>query len=91
MKRLKERTENYQVNGFRLLWLMGEILCLKDQIPNLQKNLVYFSENKVFYDWDLDFKSQKFLLKILILESWIGKIIYLKKKFLFGKGQLMVK
>lgn len=89
MKRLKERTENYQVHGFTVLWLMGQDLWLKDQITNLQKNLVYFSENRGFYYWELDFKTQKLRLKTLIHEDLRGKIIYLQEEIPFGQGRLI--
>lgn len=89
MKRLKERKENYQVHGFTVLWLMGENLWLKDQITNLQKNLVYFSENRGFYYWELDFKTQKLRLKSLNHEDLRGKIIYLQEEIPFGQGRLI--
>ncbi|MDN6224328.1 MAG: competence protein CoiA, partial [Lactococcus lactis] len=88
-KRLKERTENYQVHGFTVLWLMGQDLWLKDQITELQKNLVYFSENRGFYYWELDFKAQKMRLKSLIHEDLRGKIIYLQEEIPFGEGRLI--
>ncbi|MDG4980214.1 competence protein CoiA family protein [Lactococcus lactis] len=88
-KRLKERTENYQVHGFTVLWLMGQDLWLKEQITELQKNLVYFSENRGFYYWELDFKAQKMRLKSLIHEDLRGKIIYLQEEIPFGEGRLI--
>ncbi len=42
MKRLKERTENYQVHGFTVLWLMGQDLWLKDQITETSKKSSLF-------------------------------------------------
>ncbi|MDP0902157.1 hypothetical protein Q6259_26605, partial [Klebsiella pneumoniae] len=76
-------------HGFTVLWLMGENLWLKDQITNLQKNLVYFSENRGFYYWELDFKTQKLRLKTLIHEDLSGKLFIYKKKSLLGKDDLL--
>ncbi|MFG7387865.1 hypothetical protein ACGO3R_04505 [Lactococcus lactis] len=53
------------------------------------KNLVYFSENRGFYYWELDFKAQKMRLKSLIHEDLRGKIIYLQEEIPFGEGRLI--
>jgi competence protein CoiA len=89
IKRLKERTENYQSHGYVVIWLMGKDLWLKDQITKLQRHLVYFSENRGFYYWELDFKAQNLRLKSLIHEDLRGKIIYLQEEISFGQGRLI--
>jgi competence protein CoiA len=89
IKRLKERTVNYQSHGYKVLWLMGKDLWLKEQMTKLQRNLVYFSENRGFYYWELDFQAQKLRLKSLIHEDLRGKIIYLKEEIFFGEGRLI--
>ncbi|MDU0399165.1 hypothetical protein [Lactococcus lactis] len=85
----KRKDRDYQVHGFTVLWLMGQDLWLKDQITELQKNLVYFSEKKRFYYWELDFKAQKMRLKSLIHEDLREKLFIYKKKFLLGKDDLL--
>ncbi|WP_332373838.1 competence protein CoiA [Lactococcus cremoris] len=89
IKRLKERTENYKAHGFKVLWLMGKDLWLAEQVTKLQKNLVYFSENRGFFYWELDFQRKKLRLKSLIHEDLPGRIICLQEEIPFGKGRLI--
>lgn len=89
LKRLKERTENYQAYGFKVIWLMGKDLWIKKGMTTLQKNLMGFSENRGFYFWELDEKNQKLRLKSLIHEDLAHHTMYLTDVFEFQKGNLL--
>ncbi|AYG00760.1 competence protein CoiA [Lactococcus allomyrinae] len=89
LKRLKERTENYQTHGYSVIWLMGKKLWLSHQLTELQKNLMYFSENRGFYFWELDLERKKLRLKSLIHQDLRGNILHLTEEILFGHGELL--
>ena len=88
-KRLKERTESYRQHGYRVLWLLGKKLWLKNTLTNLQKDFLYFSQNMGFHLWELDEQKQLLRLKYLIHEDLHGKVQYKEKSFAFGKGNLL--
>ena len=88
-KRLKDRTDSYRQHGYRVLWLLGKKLWLKDSLTNLQKDFLYFSQNMGFYLWELDEQQQLLRLKYLIHEDLHGKVQYKEKNFAFGKGNLL--
>ncbi|RZI48934.1 competence protein CoiA [Lactococcus kimchii] len=89
LKRLKERSENYRQHGYRVLWLMGKDLWMQERLTELQKNLLYFSENRGFYYWELDLEKQKLRLKSLIHEDLQGHLLYLTDEFSFKKAPLL--
>ena len=89
LKRLRERSENYRKHGYTVIWLMGKDLWLSQSMSELQKNLMYFSENRGFYFWELDLDKQKLRLKSLIHQDLRGKIIHLTEEFSFGQGNLL--
>ncbi|GFH41730.1 competence protein CoiA [Lactococcus hodotermopsidis] len=88
-QRLRERTDNYRVHGYTVLWLMGKDLWLGESLSTLKKNLLYFSQNAGFYYWELDLKYEKIRLKYLIHEELTGKLQYLTREFDFGSENLL--
>lgn len=89
LQRLKERTENYRGHGFSVIWLMGNGLWLRKEMTELQKNLMYFSNNRGFYFWELDLQNRKLRLKSLIHQDLRGKIFHLTDEFSFDRGNLL--
>ncbi|WP_057490776.1 competence protein CoiA [Streptococcus orisasini] len=76
---LRERTQAYQNNGFQVLWLLGKKLWLTRRLSNLQKQLLYFSQNMGFHLWELDLDRHCLRLKYLIYEDIFGKVYYQTK------------
>jgi competence protein CoiA len=89
LKRLRERTENYRTHGYTVLWLMGYDLWLRKNLTELQKNLMYFSENRGFYFWELDLEERKLRLKSLLHQNLRGQIVHLTEEIPFGQGNLL--
>ncbi|MFV0555835.1 MAG: competence protein CoiA [Lactovum sp.] len=83
IKRLFERTRNYQKHGYKVLWLLGKDLWIKNKLSPLQYHFLYFSKNRGFYCWELDLKRQKIRLKYLIHQNLRGEIAYLIEEFSF--------
>lgn len=87
--RLRERTRAYQEAGYYVLWLLGEKLWLRDTIKPLQKDFLYFSQNRGFHLWELDLEKQVLRLKYLIHEDLHGQIQCQEESFAFGEGGLL--
>jgi Competence protein len=81
LKRLKERTDTYLENGYKVVWMMGENLHLKERMTKLQENLTYFSRNLGFYYWELHLKKRLIRLKYMIHRDLKGELIYLQVDF----------
>lgn len=89
LTRLHERTENYRVHGYYVIWLMGRDLWLKEQLTALQKNLMYFSKNRGFYFWELDLEKRELRLKSMLHENLRGKITFVEENFPFEQENLL--
>ena len=89
LKRLSERTKNYQRCGIKVIWLMGQDLWLNQRMSQLQRNLMYFSNNCGFYFWELDNANDEVRLKSLIHEDVRGEIYYVTKYFQFYHDDLL--
>ena len=89
LQRLAERTKNYHKHGYKVIWLMGKDLWLKKSLTELQKNLLYFSENRAFFYWELDLENKKIRIKFLIHQNLRGKLIHLTEEFSFGQSNLL--
>lgn len=89
LERLIERTENYRKHGFYVIWLMGKNLWLKKTAPTLQENLVYFSENRGFYYWELDEGRKKIRLKSLIHQDIKGQLYFKMEEYDLFSGDLL--
>ena len=89
IQRLRERTQAYHTQGFTVIWLLGENLWLKASLTDLQKNMMYFSENRGFYIWEADLEKEVMRLKSLIHQDLRGKAIYLAEEFSFDTGSLL--
>ncbi|GHU40998.1 competence protein CoiA [Bacilli bacterium] len=89
IQRLKERTETYRVHGYTVLWLMGKDLWLGQHLTTLKRQLLYFSQNAGFYDWELDLAREKLRLNYLCHEDLTGHLHYLKREFPFDEGNLL--
>ena len=82
-KRLNRRTQAYSDAGYKVLWLLGRRLWLKQSITGLQKHFLYFSQNMGFHCWELNQEKQELRLKYLIYEDLHGKLHYLTKTCAF--------
>lgn len=89
LQRLKERTLSYRANGYYVLWLQGKDLWLKNSLTALQESLLYYSENRGFYFWELDLEREKVRLKSLIHQDLRGRLIYLTEEFDWFQGELL--
>ena len=89
LERLIERTENYRKHGFYVIWLMGKNLWLKKSATTLQENLMYFSENRGFYYWELDEGRKKIRLKSLIHQDIKGQLYFKMEEYDFFSGDLL--
>ena len=87
--RLRERTNNYQKQGYQVIWILGRKLWLKEQLTALQHDFLYFSQMLGFYLWEADVKQQELRLKYLIHEDLHGKVQYKVKVFSFYNGDLV--
>ena len=88
-KLLQERSNGYRNSGIQVLWLLGEKLWLKERLTKLQRDFLYFSNNKGFHLWELDNKKQVLRLKYLLHQDLKGKLHYQVKEFSYGKGNLL--
>ncbi len=88
-KRLQERTHAYQQAGYRVLWLLGEQLWLKNRLTKLQKQFLSFSQYMGFFVWELDLKCQRLHLRYLIHEDLHGRLQCLTEEFPLGVGNLL--
>ncbi|CVU04458.1 oligoendopeptidase F [Streptococcus pneumoniae] len=88
-KVLKERSEGYRSQGYKVLWLLGQKLWLKERLTRLQQGFLYFSQNMGFYVWELDKEKQVLRLKYLIYQDLRGKLHYQIKEFSYGQGSLL--
>lgn len=86
--RLCERTQAYQVNGYQVLWLLGEKLWLDRRLSSLHKQFLYFSQNMGFHLWELDINRRELRLKYLIYEDIFGKVYYQTRSCSFD-GNIM--
>ena len=86
---LAERSRGYRSHGFKVLWLLGEKLWLKERLTQLQRGFLYFSNNMGFYVWELDLKNELLRLKYLLHQDLRGKLHYQTKEFPYGKGNLL--
>lgn len=89
IRRLRERTINYQKGGYVVIWLLGQDLWLTKSITALQCDLIYFSKNCGFYCWELDLLRKQLRLKALLHQSLSGQLIYLTREFEFACGNLL--
>ncbi|WP_460018102.1 competence protein CoiA [Lactovum odontotermitis] len=89
VKRLRERTLNYHSHGYQVLWLAGQDLWLGETMSPLQKNLLYFSENRGFHYWELDLERSCLRLKYLIYQNLRGQLSFLTEEFHFGSGDFL--
>ncbi|MDR2977023.1 MAG: competence protein CoiA [Streptococcaceae bacterium] len=89
VKRLWERTLNYRNNGYVVFWLMGNSLQLGKTLNPLQKDLLYYSENRGFHYWELDIKRSCLRLKYLIHQNLHGQLAYLTEEFSFGGQEFL--
>lgn len=88
-ERLCQRSRAYQSQGFQVLWLLGKKLWLGQKLTDLQKQLLYFSQNMGFHIWELDVQNRQLRLKYMIHEDLFGKLYYLTKSASFD-DDLMV-
>lgn len=89
VSRLFERTEAYRRQGYQVLWLLGENLWIKSHLSKLQRHFLYFSRNRGFHLWELDWKRQVLRLKYLIHQDLRGRLQYLTQTFPMGEGDLL--
>lgn len=89
LKRLMERTTSYREKGYYVLWLQGKDLWLKNSITALQKNLLYYTEKRGFYFWELDLARAKLRLKTLIHQDLRGRLLCLTEEFDWFQGNLL--
>ncbi len=89
LKRLEERTASYKEKGYYVLWLQGRDLWLKNTLSPLQKNFLYYSAERGFYFWELDWNRKKIRLKSLIHQDLKGQLIYLTEEFDFFHNDLL--
>ena len=89
LQRLEERTVSYKEMGYYVLWLQGRDLWLKNTLSPLQKNLLYYSAERGFYFWELDWNRKKLRLKSLIYQDLKGRPIYLTEEFDFFQESLL--
>ena len=88
-KLLGHRSQGYRSQGCQVIWLLGEILWLKERLTQLQKGFLYFSQNMGFYVWELDLKKQVLRLKYLLHQDLRGKLHFQVKEFPYGQGNLL--
>ncbi|GAB2026637.1 competence protein CoiA [Lactovum odontotermitis] len=89
VRRLWERTLNYRSHGCHVLWLAGRDLWLGKGMSPLQKDLLYFSENRGFHYWELDLKRACLRLKYLIHQNLRGQLAFLTEEFRFDEGKIL--
>ena len=89
LQRLEERTVSYKEKGYYVLWLQGRDLWLKKTLSSLQKNLLYYSVERGFYFWELDWDRKKLRLKSLIHQDLKGRLICLTEEFDFFQESLL--
>lgn len=89
LKRLHERTMNYRLHGFKVVWLMGRDLWLGTRLTELKKQLLCYSENHGFHYWELDLTKRVLRLQSLIHEDLRGRLFYVTHSFSFKEKPLL--
>ena len=74
IQRLKERTRSYQVNGYRVVWLLGKKLWLGQRLTVLNRQFLRFSPYLGFYVWELDLAASVLRLRYLLHEDLKGRL-----------------
>ncbi|WP_438759981.1 competence protein CoiA [Enterococcus sp. AZ194] len=86
--RMIERTNNYLRHHYQVWWLLGEKLCPKTKLTNLQRSFCTYHEGLGCCLWGLDVKKQAITLYYQVIEFPNGRLSFQKKSWLFGQQSL---
>lgn len=90
VKRLVERTKNYQKYGYLPIWICGKKLFSNQQaLGELGKNLCSYTETIGFYIWQADIETEELTLYFHMEEDWKKRIYYSKKSWTFYEDILL--
>ncbi|WP_051237693.1 competence protein CoiA [Lacticigenium naphthae] len=60
IRRMKERTSNYKRRGYKVIWILGKNLHIKNKLTNLQKTFVGITDSGIFYSLEFDVSNKMF-------------------------------